>query len=220
MACLASQVMSRSGSTAAVSPSSASGNRPASQASSVQGSIAPDQVGKSGLCSSPSPNHSVVMPPETASAARRSTPARVDAKGEMPSRTLSTVGSPAMAADQPPADGTPGFGLWLFPAYPADTLADLVVAAEGAGLDELWLGDEGPARDPLVTLAAAAHRTERIRLGVADHQPLPPASGFDRVGLRHPGRAGARAGDPRVGRRRSSWPSARSASSVSNHSVA
>ena len=35
-------------------------------------------------------------------------------------------------------------------------MADVVVEAEAAGLDEVWLGDEGPARDPVVTLAAAA----------------------------------------------------------------
>ena len=81
-----------------------------------------------------------------------------------------------MAADHPTADGARGFGLWMFPGYPADTLADMVVAAEAAGLDELWLGDEGPARDPLVILAAAAHRTQRIRLGVAVTNPY----------LRHP----------------------------------
>jgi len=81
-----------------------------------------------------------------------------------------------MAADHPPADGARRFGLWMFPDHPADALADIVVAAEGAELDELWLGDEGPARDPLVILAAAAHRTQRIRLGVAVTNPY----------LRHP----------------------------------
>jgi 5,10-methylenetetrahydromethanopterin reductase len=81
-----------------------------------------------------------------------------------------------MAADQPSARGTPRFGLWLFPDQPAGALADVVVAAEAAGLDELWLGDEGPARDPLVTLAATAQRTKRIRLGVAITNPY----------LRHP----------------------------------
>ena len=46
------------------------------------------------------------------------------------------------------AVGTPRFGLWLFPDHPAGVLADVIVAAEAAGLDEVWLGDEGPARDP------------------------------------------------------------------------
>jgi 5,10-methylenetetrahydromethanopterin reductase len=74
------------------------------------------------------------------------------------------------------ADGTPRFGLWLFPDHPAGVLADVIVAAEAAGLDEVWLGDEGPARDPLVTLAAAASRTRTITLGVAVTNPY----------LRHP----------------------------------
>ena len=68
------------------------------------------------------------------------------------------------------------FGLWLFPVHPASAMADLVVEAEAAGLDEVWLGDEGPARDPLVTLAAAAPRTTVIQLGVAVTNPY----------LRHP----------------------------------
>jgi 5,10-methylenetetrahydromethanopterin reductase len=38
--------------------------------------------------------------------------------------------------------------------------------AESLGLDEIWLGDEGPARDPLSVLAAAATRTSSIRLAV------------------------------------------------------
>ena len=42
------------------------------------------------------------------------------------------------------AVGTPRFGLWLFPDHPAGVLADVIVAAEAAGLDEVWLGDEGP----------------------------------------------------------------------------
>ena len=74
------------------------------------------------------------------------------------------------------AVGTPRFGLWMFPDHPASVLADVIVAAEEAGLDEVWLGDEGPARDPLVTLAAAAVRTTTIALGVAVTNPY----------LRHP----------------------------------
>jgi 5,10-methylenetetrahydromethanopterin reductase len=74
------------------------------------------------------------------------------------------------------AVGTPRFGLWLFPDHAAGVLADVIVAAEAAGLDEVWLGDEGPARDPLVTLAAAAVRTSTIALGVAVTNPY----------LRHP----------------------------------
>jgi 5,10-methylenetetrahydromethanopterin reductase len=72
--------------------------------------------------------------------------------------------------------GAPRFGLWLFPNHPAGLLADVIVAAESAGLDEVWLGDEGPARDPVVTLAGAAPRTRTIALGVAVTNPY----------LRHP----------------------------------
>jgi 5,10-methylenetetrahydromethanopterin reductase len=43
--------------------------------------------------------------------------------------------------------------------------------AEALGLHELWLGDEGPARDPLTVLAAAAAKTERIRLAVGVTNP-------------------------------------------------
>jgi 5,10-methylenetetrahydromethanopterin reductase len=74
------------------------------------------------------------------------------------------------------AVSAPRFGLWMFPDHPASVLADVMVAAEEAGLDEVWLGDEGPARDPLVTLAAAAVRTSTIALGVAVTNPY----------LRHP----------------------------------
>src|SRR5437899_12182635 len=35
----------------------------------------------------------------------------------------------------------------------------------------MWLGDEGPARDPLAVLAAAAIRTSRIRLAVGITNP-------------------------------------------------
>jgi 5,10-methylenetetrahydromethanopterin reductase len=62
-------------------------------------------------------------------------------------------------------------GLWFFPSLPARRLVDVIVAAEEAGADEVWLGDEGPAREPFTVLAAAAVRTERIRLGVAVTNP-------------------------------------------------
>ncbi len=68
-------------------------------------------------------------------------------------------------------------GVWLFPGVAASALADAVVAAEDAGLDEVWIADEGVAREPVPILAAAAQRTERIRLGVGITSPL----------LRHPG---------------------------------
>lgn len=67
-------------------------------------------------------------------------------------------------------------GLWLFPDARAGELVEAAAAMEDAGLDELWLGDEGPARDPFGVLAAAAVRTRRLHLGVGVTNPY----------LRHP----------------------------------
>ena len=47
-------------------------------------------------------------------------------------------------------------GVWFFPEASAPELVDAVVEAERLGLDEVWLGDEGPAREPFTVLAAAA----------------------------------------------------------------
>ncbi len=87
--------------------------------------------------------------------------------------------SPNTPADSPGAGSirTPRKGIWMFPGVAAGMLADAVVAAEDLGLDEVWLADEGPSRDPFMVLAAAAERTSRIRLGVGITSPL----------LRHPG---------------------------------
>ena len=68
-------------------------------------------------------------------------------------------------------------GVWLFPGVAAGALVDAVVAAESAGLDEVWIADEGVAREPVPVLAAASRQTSRIRLGVGITSPL----------LRHPG---------------------------------
>ena len=67
-------------------------------------------------------------------------------------------------------------GVWLFPDAPSATLLEAGTAAEAGGLDEFWLGDEGPARDPFAVLAALVMRTERIVLGVGVTNPY----------LRHP----------------------------------
>src|SRR5262249_9177991 len=67
-------------------------------------------------------------------------------------------------------------GVWFFPDAPAPTIVATILAAEALGLDEVWLGDEGPARDPFALLGAAAARTQRIHLGVAVTNPY----------LRHP----------------------------------
>ena len=67
-------------------------------------------------------------------------------------------------------------GVWFFPDAPSASIVETIVAAEQLGLDEVWLGDEGPARDPFALLAAAAHVTRRIRLGIGVTNPY----------LRHP----------------------------------
>ncbi|WP_353988444.1 LLM class flavin-dependent oxidoreductase [Ruicaihuangia caeni] len=71
---------------------------------------------------------------------------------------------------------SPRRGVWVFPSAPAPALVDAIVAAEALGVDEFWIGDEGPARDPFAVLAAAARLTSRIRLGIAVTNPY----------LRHP----------------------------------
>jgi len=68
-------------------------------------------------------------------------------------------------------------GLWLYPDAPAGALVDAVVAADRAGIDEVWIADEGVAREPLIVFAAAAGRTSRVRMGVGITSPA----------LRHPG---------------------------------
>src|SRR5437879_5874593 len=50
-------------------------------------------------------------------------------------------------------------------------MIEFIQQAEALGVDEIWLGDEGPARDPLSVLAAAAIRTRSIRLGVGITNP-------------------------------------------------
>ena len=71
----------------------------------------------------------------------------------------------------------PRTGVWLFPEAPAPALVAAVVQSEALGLDELWLGDEGPAREPFAVLAAASQATNRIRLGIGITNPYvrPPA---------------------------------------------
>jgi alkanesulfonate monooxygenase SsuD/methylene tetrahydromethanopterin reductase-like flavin-dependent oxidoreductase (luciferase family) len=79
------------------------------------------------------------------------------------------------AADIPP------IGIWIYPAATAPELVEAVIRAEEAGVDEVWIADEGVMRDPVVVLAAAAVRTSRIRLGVGITTPM----------LRHPGALGS-----------------------------
>lgn len=65
----------------------------------------------------------------------------------------------------------PGTGVWFFPEAAAPDLVEAIIAAEAAGLDEVWLGDEGPAREPFSVLAAAAADTASIRLAVGITNP-------------------------------------------------
>ncbi|HLZ28328.1 MAG TPA: LLM class flavin-dependent oxidoreductase [Chloroflexota bacterium] len=74
-------------------------------------------------------------------------------------------------------------GVWFFPDVPGPKIVETIVAAEALGLGEVWLGDEGPARDPFALLAAAALPTRRVRLGVAVTNPY----------LRHPATTAASA---------------------------
>ena len=67
-------------------------------------------------------------------------------------------------------------GLWVFPDRPVGELLQAVLDSERQGLDEFWLGDEGPAREPFSVLAAASVVTDRIRL----------CSGVTNPYLRHP----------------------------------
>ncbi len=78
-------------------------------------------------------------------------------------------------------DTVPAVGVWVFPDVPAPELVHLARHIEDLGLDELWVGDEGPARDPFAVLAAAAVVTDRIRL----------ATGITNPYVRHPGVAAA-----------------------------
>jgi 5,10-methylenetetrahydromethanopterin reductase len=74
-------------------------------------------------------------------------------------------------------------GVWFFPDTDGARIVETIVTAEALGLGEVWLGDEGPARDPFALLAAAALQTRRIRLGVAVTNPY----------LRHPATTAASA---------------------------
>ena len=93
----------------------------------------------------------------------------------------------AVTSDTVPADAAaggdaiPAVGVWVFPDVPAPELVEVARHIEDLGLDELWVGDEGPARDPFAVLAAAAVVTDRIRL----------ATGVTNPYVRHPGVAAA-----------------------------
>ena len=92
-----------------------------------------------------------------------------------------TVPAGSAPAGGAPAGTVPAVGVWVFPDAPAPELVDLARHVEDLGLDELWVGDEGPAREPFAVLAAAAVATERIRLAIGVTNPY----------VRHPGVAAA-----------------------------
>lgn len=66
--------------------------------------------------------------------------------------------------------------IWMFPDRPVEDLVKAAQAAEDAGLDRIWVGDEGVAREPFTVLAAIGTRTRKIEIGVALANPY----------LRHP----------------------------------
>ena len=72
-----------------------------------------------------------------------------------------------MTAAMPRRDAV-RLGLRVPPADNAAAVADTIVRAEAYGWDTVWLGDSQLLwRDPFTTLAVAALRTQRIRLGIA-----------------------------------------------------
>ena len=80
-----------------------------------------------------------------------------------------------------PTEVSPRVGIWLFPSAPVGELVDAIVAADAAGVDEIWIADEGVMREPVVALSAAAVLTSHIKLGVGITTPV----------LRHPGAVAA-----------------------------
>ena len=75
----------------------------------------------------------------------------------------------------------PRTGIWLFPDASVGELVDAVIRSEEAGIDEIWIADEGVTRDPMIVFGAAARATTRIRMGIGITSPV----------LRHPGALGA-----------------------------
>jgi alkanesulfonate monooxygenase SsuD/methylene tetrahydromethanopterin reductase-like flavin-dependent oxidoreductase (luciferase family) len=68
-------------------------------------------------------------------------------------------------------------GVWIYPDGPIGELVEAVELADEAGIDEVWIADEGVMRDPIVVFAAAAASTSRVRMGIGITSPI----------LRHPG---------------------------------
>ncbi len=68
-------------------------------------------------------------------------------------------------------------GLWINPDNSAKDILACIDDLDRSGIGQIWLGDEGVARDPFVLLGAAANRTEHIELALGVTNPI----------LRHPG---------------------------------
>jgi alkanesulfonate monooxygenase SsuD/methylene tetrahydromethanopterin reductase-like flavin-dependent oxidoreductase (luciferase family) len=67
--------------------------------------------------------------------------------------------------------------VWVHPKETVTDVAEAAVKIENAGVDELWIGDEGVSRDPFVLLTVCALQTQRLDLGLGVTNPV----------LRHPG---------------------------------
>ncbi len=62
--------------------------------------------------------------------------------------------------------------VWIYPNDSATDIVDAIVALDAAHVDEVWIADEGVAREPMSLLAAAARETTRIGLAVGITSPL------------------------------------------------
>ena len=62
--------------------------------------------------------------------------------------------------------------VWIYPNDSATDIVDAIVALDAANVDEVWIADEGVAREPMSLLAAAARETTRIGLAVGITSPL------------------------------------------------
>lgn len=86
-----------------------------------------------------------------------------------------------MPTDANPSPAAARTGVWLFSDAPASRLVAAIELADQAGIDEVWVADEGVSREPVPVLAHAAATTRRVALGVGITTPL----------LRHPGALGS-----------------------------
>jgi alkanesulfonate monooxygenase SsuD/methylene tetrahydromethanopterin reductase-like flavin-dependent oxidoreductase (luciferase family) len=75
-----------------------------------------------------------------------------------------------------------GLGVWLFPGLVDDRtgtrvgvarVVEAITLADDAGIDEVWLGDEGPSGwDPFVVASAALAQTRRVRVAIGIANPV------------------------------------------------